>query len=29
MFDKGQYSDGYSGFEGKTGMSEHPTSLRA
>jgi len=29
VFDKGQYSDGYSGFEGKTGMSEHPTSLRA
>ncbi len=29
MFDKGQYSDGYSGFEGKTGLSEHPTSLRA
>jgi len=29
VFSKGQYSDGYSGFEGKTGMSEHPTSLRA
>ncbi len=29
VFGKGQYSDGYSGFEGKTGMSEHPTSLRA
>jgi len=28
VFSKGQYSDGYSGFEGKTGMSEHPTLLR-
>ena len=29
VFDKGQYSDGYSGFEGETEMSDPPTSLRA
>jgi len=29
VFSKGQYSDGYSGFEGKTGSSNRPTALRA
>jgi len=28
VFDKGQYSDGYSGFEGETEMSDPPTLLR-
>jgi len=29
VFSKGQYSDGYSGFEGETGLSDSPISLRA